>query len=304
MKRLLIIISTVGFIGCQNNPPEFDGYRAFDNLETQCSFGPRNPGSDGYIDCMNFIMETMSELADTVFTQPFTYTEQRDFQTYDLTNIIAQYRGPSTHHLLIGAHWDTRPWADWDRITSDRDKPIIGANDGASGVAVLMELGRIFHEEKPPVNVTLVFFDGEDLGIAGVNESYAKGSQFFARNLPISPPDEAIIVDMVGDAQLSVPIERNSYQIAPELVKELWQLADKLGLQAFESRIDRAIYDDHIPLWEIAGIPAVDIIDFDYPNKQSNYWHTHDDIPDYCSPESLDQVGTLLVHYIWGKTID
>ena len=143
------------------------------------------------------------------------------------------------------------------------------------------------------------FFDAEDMGIEGNPKSYALGAQYFANHLPIQKPRQAIILDMVGDADLFLPIERNSYVQNPNLVKTLWTLADDLSLNAFEKQLMFEIYDDHVPLWEIAQIPAIDIIDFMYPNQRSNFWHTHEDIPKNCSAESLYQVGTLLVHYIF-----
>lgn len=300
----LTFIASSAMIGCQTPPVEFDGINAFSFLEQQCEFGPRNPGSPGYEECKEFLINTLAGYADTVFTQPFQYTEQRDHNTYDLANIIARFNPSGDNHLLIGAHWDTRPWSDWDRHEELRNEPNLGANDGASGVAVLLELARLFKSNPPPIAVTIILFDGEDLGVPGVNESYARGSQYFAKNLPISLPENAIVIDMIGDAELSIPIERNSYHIAPKLVKELWQLAEDLQLPAFKSYLDKTIYDDHIPLWDYAGIPAIDIIDFEYPNEKANYWHTHDDIPGNCSPESLEQVGTLLVHYIWSQRND
>lgn len=289
---------------CQNSIPEFNGARAYDVLLRQCEFGPRNPGSEGYRQCKRYLIETLQSLADTVMTQKFSYTEKKHGNTFQLENIIARFNPDRKHRLLIGAHWDTRPWADWDPHPDQREQPIPGANDGASGVAVLIELATLLHKHRPEIGVTLILFDGEDLGVAGINDSYAQGSQYFSRNLPIPRPDQAIVLDMIGDADLNIPIERNSYHFAPTLVKDLWRLAETLNLPAFEARLDRTIYDDHVPLWEYAGIPAVDFIDFDYPRPGANYWHTHDDVPGNCSAESLDQVGTLLTHYIWSQRND
>ncbi len=303
-KIIAIFLAVVVSASCQQATTSFDAQRAYSFLTKQCDFGPRNPGSPGYVACKDYLIDMMQQLADTVITQPFQYTDMRDHKTHDLTNIIAQFNVDQPNHLLIGAHWDTRPWADWDPYTDLRDQPILGANDGASGVAVLLELAHQFQVKSPPISITLIFLDGEDLGIPGNVNSYAQGSQYFSKHLPVSVPDRAIILDMVGDANLSLPIERNSYQIAPQLVKELWQLAEELKLPAFKSFIDKTIFDDHIPLWEYARIPAIDIIDFDYPYEGENYWHTQDDIPGNCSPESLDQVGTLLIEYIWRQSND
>ena len=296
------MLLTIFLTNCQNNELEFDGNSAFNWLELQCEFGPRNPGSTGYVECKEFLINNLEDLSDTVFTQNFVNTELRENKTYDLSNIIAEFKVNSEKHILLGAHWDTRPWADRELDVSNQYTPIIGANDGASGVAVLMELAKMFDNYPPPVNITLVLFDGEDMGIEGVNNSWAKGSQYFSKYLPIQKPDFGIIVDMIGDSNLEIPIERNSYRVAPELVNELWDLADKLKLSAFQNKLGYDIYDDHIPLWEIADIPAIDLIDFNYPNQRINYWHTLNDVPQNCSPESLEQVGQLLSTYIYSLT--
>jgi Zn-dependent M28 family amino/carboxypeptidase len=233
--------------------------------------------------------------------QPFVLDDLVNEESYDLTNIIARFKVDEPEQILIGAHWDTRPWADEDPEPEKRNDPIVGANDGASGVAVVLELARILNVSPPPIGVTLVLFDGEDMGRPGIPKSYAQGSLAFAKDLPIEKPDEAIILDMIGDAELHIPIERFSYQQNRQLVKKLWGLAKVLNLGAFESRIVHTIYDDHVPLWAEAKIPAVDIIDFNYPNSYKNYWHTTQDLPENCSAESLGQVGTLLVHYIYGR---
>ena len=300
LKIILSCFLAVVIISCNDSVPDFDQDRAYQFLLDQCDFGPRNPGSKGYNNCKEYLVNTLDSYSDTVFMQPFIIDDLDDKQ-YSLSNIIAQYNIKSNTHLLIGAHWDTRPWADNDLNSLQHDQPIIGANDGASGVSVLLELARIFQKEPPPIRVSLVLFDGEDMGRPGLPKSYARGSQFFAKNLPIARPGEAIILDMIGDKDLHIPIERYSYQQNRILVKKLWNLAKTLNLEAFESRIAHTIYDDHVPLWEEARIPAIDIIDFNYPNRYSNYWHTSQDIPENCSAESLGQVGRLLVHYIYGS---
>lgn len=302
MKKSIFILTIVLLISCQTNKIQFDGNSAFNWLEKQCEFGPRNPGSKGYFACKDFLIQNLKEFSDTVFTQNFTYTELRENNTYDLSNIIAEFNVNSKKHILLGAHWDTRPWADKDLNPSNHFTPIIGANDGASGVAVLMELAKMFNSDPPPINITLVLFDGEDMGVEGVLDSYAKGSQYFGKNLPIQTPDFGIVLDMVGDRILEIPIERNSYRVAPDIVNDLWKLAEKLKLPAFQNRLGYDIYDDHIPLWEFAGIPTIDLIDINYPNQRINYWHTVNDIPQNCSSESLEQVGSLITNYIYSLT--
>ena len=292
---------TLIFLGCQSNVPRFDEDHAFSYLVAQCDFGPRNPGSDGYYACLDYLITELDQSANEIILQDFSYQERRYNKQYNLENIIARFNPDSEFQTVISAHWDTRPWADQEDLRQDRDQPIIGANDGASGVAILLELAKIMGENPPPIGVNLVFFDGEDLGVPGENETYCQGSRFFAKNLPIPRPDEAINLDMVGDKQLVLPIERYSLEYHSELVRHLWDRAKDMGLDAFIGRVDYAIYDDHIPLNEIAGIPSIDIIDFKYPNSYANFWHTMNDIPENCSEESLGQVGALMVDYIYNR---
>ena len=301
MKRIFIAIYLIGVFGCQSNVPKFDKKNAFDYLLDQTDLGPRNPGSDAYYTCREFIKQEMNAFADEVIVQDFTYTEQVDNQTYDFQNIIGRFNTEAEFQTIISAHWDTRPWAEKDPDKRNRHKPILGTNDGASGVAVLLELGRILSEYPPSIGVNIVFFDAEDLGAPGLNETYCAGSRYFAKHLPIPKPNEAINLDMVADKQLTLPIERYSYEQNPELVRFLWSRAKDMGLKAFSSKIDYAIYDDHVPLYEEAGIPAIDIIDFKYPNPYANFHHTLDDVVENCSAESLDQVGRLMVDYIYNR---
>ena len=300
MIRLLTTLLFLTF-GCGPSGPDFDEDHAFEYLVAQCDFGPRNPGSEGYYACLDFIINELDQSADDIILQDFRYQEQRYRKRYDLQNIIARFNPDASFQTIISAHWDTRPWADQEDNRRDRNQPIIGANDGASGVAVLLELAKIMGETPPPIGVNLVFFDGEDLGVPGENETYCQGSRYFAKNLPIPRPNEAINLDMVGDKQLHIPVEKYSLEYNPNLVRYLWGRADDMGLDAFDITPQYAIYDDHVRLHEIAGIPAIDLIDFKYPNPYANFWHTMNDVPENCSAESLEQVGKLMVDYIYNR---
>ena len=303
IKYLLLIT----LVGCQTKVPIFSGENAFDHLKAQCAFGPRNPGSDGHKKTLEYYINTFGELADTVITQSFTETMPRTFtETMSRTgekvlmnNVIARFNIKAEKQIIISAHWDTRPWADRGENYMGRNQPILGANDGASGVAVLIELAHIMNKNKPKIGVNLVLFDAEDYGTSGDSWSYCKGSQYFARNLPIDFPDYAINLDMIADKEPEFYIERFSYQQNPRLVMELWDSAESLGLKSFKKKAKHMIFDDHVPLYEIAGIPAIDIIDFDYPNDKINYHHTQNDIVENCSPKGLGEVGTLMVHHIY-----
>jgi Zn-dependent M28 family amino/carboxypeptidase len=302
-----ILFTLIFIIACSDEKavtyiPNFDEQKAFSHLVDQCSYGPRNPGSEGYKNFSIYLEKYLKNLSSNLVIQEFTYLEHITGVERNGKNFIIQFNKESNERILIGAHWDTRAISDEDINEDNRSMPVLGANDGASGTAVLMELATIFSTNSPPIGVDIVFFDAEDVGISGQPTTYAMGSEYFSKNLPIDKPDSGIIVDMVGDKYLKIPIERFSYQIDRDAVKELWSLARDLSLSAFEYTVGYEIYDDHVPLWENAKIPTIDIIDFDYPNLFYNHWHTQNDTPENCSPQSLGQVGTLLVNYIYGKT--
>ena len=306
MKRILILVLIL-FISCNTESiksidiPKFDSNKAFTYLVKQCEFGPRNPGSSGHLEFSNYLEAFLSELEGNLIVQEFIYIEPITNMERNGKNFIIQFNENAEYRLLLGAHWDTRSLSDQDEEVENQSLPVLGANDGASGTSVLMELATIISAKNPEIGIDIVFFDAEDGGFSGQPETFALGSRFFAENLPIVKPNFAIIVDMVGDKNLSIPIERISYNIAPEKVKEIWNLAEELSLPAFKKTIDLEIYDDHVPLWEVAAIPAIDIIDFQYPNMFYNHWHTQRDTPENCSPQSLGQVGNLLVNYIYGS---
>ncbi len=275
--------------------PTFDADRAFADLEKQCSFGPRNPGSTGYYDCRDWLVETLKEYSEDTYLQDFDEINPIGGEKYRLTNIIARFGGESVFPLMLCAHWDTRPWADLDPDSANRSSPILGANDGASGVAVLLEMARLFSDSPPPRTIIITLFDGEDFGRSRHPEEFARGSRYWAQHPIPEKPVEAILLDMIGDADLEIPIEPFSERGAPGLRRQLWDIAANLEITVFSSEYGTPVQDDHVPLLNI-GIRAVDLIDFDYP-----FWHTMEDTPDKCSPESLDKVGQVLVQFIYGN---
>ncbi len=206
-----------------------------------------------------------------------------------LVNLVARFGPSAGPRILFGAHWDSRPVADRDPDPARRSQPVPGANDGASGVAVLLELAEALARRPPPVGVELAFFDGEDMGDAARPEQFCLGSRHYARTLTDPKPRAAFVVDMVGDRQLEIHPERNSVERAANLAALVVEAARRTGARGFRAAPRHAVYDDHLPLLE-AGIPAVDIIDFDYPA-----WHTTADTPDQVSSESLAEVARVLV---------
>jgi Zn-dependent M28 family amino/carboxypeptidase len=204
-----------------------------------------------------------------------------------LTNMMARFGPESDRRLVLCAHWDTRPWCDQDPDSSWHDDPVPGANDPGSGVAVLLELAELFAKRPPPATVELVFFDGEDQGRATVSEEFCLGSKYWAEAQPKGSVLGAFLFDMVGDRDLEISPERNSMQHAANLVSLVLEAARNTGARSFRDTPRYQLVDDHVRLLNV-GIPAVDIIDFDYPS-----WHTHEDTPDKTSPESLAEVGRV-----------
>ncbi len=292
---ILVLVFTFGHSSAYAEVPEFDDRHAFFLLEAQCALGPRNPGSMGHAQCIEFLQRELSFWADTVFLQTFTYDSKDRGTTLELSNIIGRLKPDVHERILLCAHWDTRPVADHDPNPDNRDTPILGANDGASGVAVLLEIARRCALEPPDIGVDIVLFDGEDYGIDGSPTDWLIGSKYFATHPVIPRVRYGILLDLIGDRDLHIPIEDASFAYAREIVEKIWRAAGDLGIAAFENKFGLAVYDDHIPLNEV-GLPTVDIIDFDY-----EFWHTVRDTPAECSPQSLEDVGRVLLHVIYNE---
>ncbi len=276
----------------------FDPAKAFGYLVRQTQFGPRDPGSSGHEQCLKYLHAELERYAEVVLSQSFSYSVP-GWKRVQLTNLLSSFNTRATNRLFISAHWDTRPWADQDPEKKNRSKPILGANDGASGVAIILELARQLKRFPPAVGVDLVLFDGEDLGRSGVENSFSIGAQYFAKNRPAGfNPRFGINIDMVGDRNLGIEREQSSERLAPEIQNLIFSTAKRLMLSGFIDSPGHEITDDHIPLND-AGIPTVDLIDFSYPDDSTNYWHTMADTPDKCSAESLGAVGTLLLEIIY-----
>jgi glutaminyl-peptide cyclotransferase len=277
--------------------PRFDGKVAYALLLKQTAFGPRNPNSAGHAACLDYLNHNLQTLADTVELQPFMHEGYGE--SLALTNIFARFRLHERTRVLFLAHWDTRPRADNDLDKSHRNQPILGANDGASGVAVLLELATLLKQAPPPVGVDILLVDGEDYGKESDHAMYLLGSRHFARIMtPGYAPRFGILLDMVGDTYLELPKEANSVQYAPDVVDLVWNTAHNLGVRQFVDAIGDAIIDDHLPLNEV-GIKTIDIIDFNYPDQTNRYWHSLQDTPDHCSAESLEAVGSVITEVVY-----
>ena len=263
-------------------PSEFDGQRALADVVTQVSFGPRIPGTEGHTRFQEWLT---AELKASQWEVEVQYGEQGG---HPVENIVAKRGGPAPE-IILGAHYDSRIFADNDPDPSLHSQPVPAANDGGSGVAVLLELARSLPNDAPPI--WLVFFDSEDNGRIG-DWDWILGSRLFVARNPLTPR-AVVIVDMIGDADLNIYYEVNSDKALRE---EIWKVAGDLGYgKQFIPQTKYSMVDDHTPFLE-AGLPAVDIIDFDYP-----YWHTTQDTPDKVSAESLNAVGATLRAWIIGQ---
>jgi glutaminyl-peptide cyclotransferase len=266
----------------------FDEAKSWTWLTKQCALGPRFPGAPAQVKCRDLIVEETKKHCVDVTLQPFSHTWSATRKSVNMWNVIGfqNWEKAETRVVLL-AHWDTRPTANQEETAEGKKKPILGANDGASGVAVLLELMRNTKSAPKNLGICYLFVDGEDLG-PGLNEMFL-GATFFSKNLPKPRPDYGILLDMIGDADLRVPVEPNSYQLAPDLTLALYRHAKSVGLEkTFPMEYGPTIMDDHLSLND-AGIPTVDLIDFDYEP-----WHTLHDTVDKCSPKSLGKVGKLL----------
>lgn len=302
--RLIFLsaIALLGIAGCATTStetlPAFDKARAFDLLKQQVDFGPRYPGVPGHDKMVTFMKTELGKYAEGVQAQEFR--QKALGKELTMHNVVGYINPTAKKWVLLAAHWDSRPMADQEINRQKKLKPIPAANDGASGVAVLLELAKVFSQRKPDIGVFIVLFDGEDYG-PGDDAMYL-GARYFAANLGKcavvnSKPVKfsyGILLDMIGDRDLNIYEEAISKKTSPDIVRKVWSAAGKLGYQdKFIPQVKFTINDDHIPLIQ-AGVKCIDVIDFDY-----GPWHTLDDTVDKCSPESLKIVGDVVAKVVY-----
>ena len=278
-NSLLFFLLTLALLaGCGSTPLTFSGEEAYQQAAAQLALGPRPTGSEAGWATGDYIIERLKELGWE------TEEQVTEFKGVKLRNIVGRAgKGPV---IIVGAHYDTRPHADLDPVNPNQS--ILGANDGASGAAVLLELARVLDRAALDKAVWLAFFDAEDRGHLD-GWPFSVGASYMAENLTTTP-QAVIVLDMVGDRDQQFYFERNS---DPDLLAELWDVAASLGYQdQFISQIKWSIIDDHTPFAAL-GLPAADVIDFDYPA-----WHTSADTLDQISAESLERVGRVMEVYL------
>jgi len=288
-------------LGCQaragdggsKSPVEFNGRTALTYVQRQMSFGPRIPNKPGHQQEADWLLTELRARADTVIVQEITH-RLRNGDVLHLRNFFARFRPEATERVLFLAHWDTRPMADKSANLAQQRMPVPGANDGASGVAVLLGVADALKARPPANGVDLLFVDGEDYGDFSDTSDVLIGSRWFAAHQPPGyQPLFAVLFDMVGDKDLQIYQEGQSLAFAPEVVQRVWRVAAERGHERqFIPSVRHTLTDDHVSLQK-AGIHAIDVVDFDYP-----YWHTTEDTIDKVSAESLQIVGDVAVSLI------
>jgi glutaminyl-peptide cyclotransferase len=293
MSRLLIALC-LGLAGCRDElplpPKEFDGLAAFGYLRTQVAFGPRVPGTDGHQRMATWLEQALRERADTVVVQAWDHVTMRG-DTLPMRNFVARFKPGAPERVLYLAHWDTRPVSDGPNSTRT-SVPVPGANDGASGVAVLLGVADALRKTAPEIGVDLLFVDGEDYGdFSKQPNDVLIGARWYTAHQVSGPlPRFAVLFDLVADADLQLYQEGNSLTGAPQIVDKVWDVARRLSYQQYfrsDSAGRHTLTDDHVEL-QRAGIRAIDVVDFDYPA-----WHTPEDDLSKVSAASLQIVGDV-----------
>lgn len=299
--------------GCRHGEtqvPLFDADSAYSYVEMQCLFGPRVPGMESHLECLDYLVRKFNDFgADTVIVQSGT-TMLYNGKRIDLKNIIVSYNPFQDNRILVCSHWDSRPFADNDPDPLQRHTPIIGANDGASGVGVIMELARQFSLQRPDLGIDFILFDLEDWGAPewehsqSVNGGWALGSEYWASHphVPGYKAQYGVLLDMVGAPGAMFFREYMSDYYASWVVDKVWNRAAALGLSdVFVNSRGGAITDDHLNVNRIAGIPCIDIIQYNPYSETgfSEYWHTQNDTHHNIDRNTLAQVGTVLLNLIY-----
>jgi hypothetical protein len=280
-------------------PVQINGKRAMGYLEDICELGPRMSGTPAMKKQQELIRKHFTKLGAEVQDQKFTAKQLSQANEVDMLNLIISWHPKAKNRIILCSHYDTRPIADQEKNPKDWKKPFVSANDGGSGVALLMELGHHIKNLKLNVGVDFVLFDGEEYIFNANKDEYFFGSKHFAANWKKNGKQPkyqaAVLLDMIAGKNPHFPAEGYSYSRAKNLVTDIWNVAAKQGCKAFKGNVGDYVRDDHIALLD-AGIPAIDIIDFSYP-----HWHRLSDRPENCAPDGMDQVARTLT--VWMQTL-
>ncbi len=287
------------------NAPLFDADSAYDHIAKQVAFGPRTPGSQAQVQCAKWMQVKLHEYCDTVYRQDVKVTGG-DGKSLPCINLIGVINPGATKRILFLTHWDSRPWADQD--VKDKDKPILAADDGGSGVGVLLEMARQIKSRglSNGIGIDILFTDVEDYGqTAWGEESYCLGTQYWARHphIPGYAASFGILLDMVGAAGAQFPLEGISTHFAGDVQQKVWRAASEAGYGSyFPYTAAMEITDDHVPINEMTGIKTIDIINLSQDRQKvfPAHWHTHADAMPVIDRATLKAVGQTLLHFIYG----
>ena len=323
--KMLYILFAAAMISCSQNPssssakvesqpvkqqnvPAFDADSAWVFVENQVKFGPRVPNSEAHVACGNYLTSELKRFGAQVYEQEATLTAYNGTQL-KAKNIIGSYNPENSKRVLLFAHWDSRPYADHDKDPANHKKPIDGADDGASGVGVLLEMARQFSIKSPEIGIDIIFFDAEDYGTPEFVKEYKEntwclGAQFWAKNPHVKgyKADFGILLDMVGAKNASFFKEATSMRYAPQIVEEVWSTARDLGYGKFFINAEGgAITDDHQYVILGRNIPCIDIIytDPESDNGFGPHWHTQNDTMDNIDRETLKAVGQTVLQVVY-----
>ena len=295
----------------QIEKPAFSADSALAYTVAQCAFGPRVPNSEAHKKCGNYLISFFQQYGDTVCIQSFD-TKAFDGTTLHARNIICSFNPQDRQRIVIASHWDSRPYADQDADENLHRNPIDGANDGAAGVGILMEIARQLHLKNPDIGVDLICFDVEDYGPPQDTTPYAEGdfwclgSQYWAKN-PHTNQYRArygILLDMVGGENATFGKEGVSWHFAPDIVDKVWKNAQKLGYGATFVQLQTPfVTDDHLYVNQIAKIPMIDIIEYDPASRSGFYkhWHTSNDNTSNLSKTTMQRVGEVILATLYSE---
>lgn len=318
-KIFIIILAVVILSGCKSQQHsgsssassenatavsvvEFSGENAYSLVKLQCDFGPRVPGTPAHGKCADWLEQSLRQSCDTVIVQEAQVTTF-DNKTLNIKNFIGSVNFDKDDRILLLAHWDCRPWADNDPDPAKHKEPVMGANDAASGVAVLLELAQLMKDKKPNVGVDILLVDAEDWGENDDEDSWALGTQYWAKHPHVAgySPRFGILLDMVGAKGAKFSKEFQSMQYAPSVVNEVWDIAQQSGFGSyFDNNMGGAITDDHIVVNNM-GIKCIDIIDMRQDSNTGFFdgWHTTGDTLDKIDPTILKVVGQTVANVIY-----
>ena len=275
---------------------------AYAFIEKQLSFGFRIPGTQAQKLCANYLQQQLMRFADTTYRQELQGINPRNGKSIPIINLVGSFNPLAEKRILLASHWDSRPSADMD--TERKDEPILAANDGASGVAVLLEIARNLSSKKPDIGIDIIFFDAEDLGISSIENSFCLGSQAWAKtpHVPNYKAYAGILLDMVGGKNAKFVWEAYSAEYANFVLNHTWGVANELGYgNIFQYQSIGPIIDDHKYVYDGTKIPMIDIIQYDENNGFAPYWHTHDDNLESIDKGTLKAVGNTIHHVIFNQ---